>query len=74
MADKKWWSSVTFCQYSANGGQLVLALPVDDAAGGPFVAPGHEFNAMEAEAGQAAWCRKTSAISRLAGGSWRGCG
>ena len=39
----------------ANGGQLVLALPVDDAAGNPLVAPGHEFNAMEAEAEADAW-------------------
>ena len=29
----------------ANGGQLVLARPVDDAAGNPLVTPGHEFNA-----------------------------
>ena len=39
----------------ANGGQLVLALPVDDAAGNPLVAPGHELNAMEAEAEADAW-------------------
>ena len=39
----------------ANGGQLVLALPVDDAAGNPLVAPGHEFNAIEAEAEADAW-------------------
>ena len=39
----------------ANCGQLVLALPVDAAAGNPLVAPGHEFNANEAKAATDAW-------------------